>query len=174
MSLFSLNHAFWFFVVYLIFSRGLFLLFPTYVNTRFAPVPKVKRINLIDSFVFYSAILYTIFIPLSLNKYLLYSGLIIYIVGINTLIISIYQFAISAPNKIVNTGLYALSRHPVYLSFYLLFLGICISTSSFVLLILWIIHILLQHQIIKKEEADLHRFYGKSYENYCRQTKRYI
>lgn len=77
--------------------------------------------------------------------------------------------------KLVTTGLFRLSRNPMYLGMLLLLSGVALGLGNWISLfapVLFIVSInVLQ---IKPEEIALQRKFGEEYENYCRRTRRWI
>jgi len=74
--------------------------------------------------------------------------------------------------EIVTTGLYAIIRHPQYLSFILLSLGITLLNQSWISLILTIAIIVLTYQWTYSEDKNLIKKFGKKYEQYKEKVPR--
>ncbi len=78
-------------------------------------------------------------------------------------------------SHIVTTGIYSLSRNPIYFSFVLIGLGIAFAAN-----ILWIalmqilVFILIQKIAIAKEEHYLESKFGDEYRNYKLKVRRWI
>jgi len=71
-----------------------------------------------------------------------------------------------AKNALVTTGIYAHVRHPQYLGFLLLTLGINFLWTTFSTLILWPILALLYYRLAKEEEKDMEEKFGEEYREY--------
>ncbi len=76
--------------------------------------------------------------------------------------------------KLITQGLYSYSRNPIYVGV-LLFLAGCFVTvpgpiTSSSLLLTW----LFLNPIIKREEAFMAASFGKEYEAYCHEVRRWI
>ena len=84
------------------------------------------------------------------------------------------RMTIEPDHKLITTGIYGIIRHPIYLSYVLLFLGYCILLHSnlitFVILGL-ICTIWLGNRIALEEEMLLAKF-GEEYKAYQRKTKK--
>lgn len=78
------------------------------------------------------------------------------------------------PGELVTGGIYALSRHPIYLFFDLYFAGTFLLNGTLIFLLFALIAGLLLHLQILQEEAFLRRIYGRAYEEYCARTGRYF
>ncbi len=103
------------------------------------------------------------------------AGIIIFIIGVYINIISGFHLTKSRKNKkISKTGPYKLIRHPIYLSIYILSIGmglIFFSPIWFVVLLLFIPFWIIE---CKKEEAEMIELYKNDYLEYRMQTKMFI
>jgi protein-S-isoprenylcysteine O-methyltransferase Ste14 len=75
---------------------------------------------------------------------------------------------------IVEKGLYAVSRNPMYLGFYLLNIASIIYYPQLFNLIFGILGIYLHHQIVLGEEKYMEKTFGDSWVKYSERVKRYI
>ena len=78
------------------------------------------------------------------------------------------------PDKLVTTGMFAISRNPLYLFFILLFVGLFLVHSNIVATAAAIIFTLAMHRQILREETFLKEHYGAEYEDYCAKVRRYL
>ena len=76
--------------------------------------------------------------------------------------------------KLTTTGIYAASRNPMYMSFILLFFGEFLIFPNIGLLLSVIVAAVSFHMQILKEEKFLRPHYGKDYEEYCKEVRRYL
>jgi len=72
--------------------------------------------------------LISIFIPLRLGTVWFCTGLVIYIFGIAIFVSSIINAAQTPLGQVFTRGMYQYSRHPLYLSFLLIFFGISLAS----------------------------------------------
>jgi protein-S-isoprenylcysteine O-methyltransferase Ste14 len=79
-----------------------------------------------------------------------------------------------AKDALVTTGIYAHVRHPQYLGFLLLTLGINFLWTTFSTLILWPILALLYHRLAKEEEKDMEAKFGEEYREYKNKVPMFI
>lgn len=109
----------------------------------------------------------------------------IFLIGIAALLacISIYQFwqakthiePWKPASSLMSAGVFAYSRNPIYLSFFLLTLGIglvlkniwIVSSSGVLLIVLYIL-------VIKKEEEYLEGVFGELYVDYKNRVRRWL
>ncbi len=78
------------------------------------------------------------------------------------------------PADLVTTGVFSLSRNPIYVGFLLVLLGQFLVFPNWVLLVYlgagaWVIH----RQVLR-EEAFLRQAYGPAYADYCARVRRYV
>ena len=75
---------------------------------------------------------------------------------------------------LVDSGVYSLVRHPMYLGILLVYLGLFSSTLSIVSLCLWMGIFLIYDRMATYEERDLIRIFGSDYVDYRRRVSKWI
>lgn len=78
-------------------------------------------------------------------------------------------------NVVVHSGIYSITRNPMYLGLALMLLGFCVylgNPLSLIVIIAFIIYI--THYQILPEERVLIRKFGKSYQEYLNKVNRWI
>jgi protein-S-isoprenylcysteine O-methyltransferase Ste14 len=81
----------------------------------------------------------------------------------------------SSPKVLLNKGIYAYTRNPIYLALCIVYAGIVLIVNSVWLLSgLFSLIIALKILVIKEEEMVLHQTFGKEFEQYCKKTRRWI
>jgi protein-S-isoprenylcysteine O-methyltransferase Ste14 len=78
------------------------------------------------------------------------------------------------PGILVDTGIYRLTRNPIYLFFNLLFLGAFFLYGDVILLLLGLGLGFLLHRLVLREERILGQIYGAEYAHYRAATNRYV
>ena len=79
------------------------------------------------------------------------------------------------PLKLVNSGLFKISRNPMYLGMDLVLWGLSIFLGSLITFIFPIIFIILIEKLfIRFEEKNLEKRFGKKYLNYKKKVRRWI
>jgi protein-S-isoprenylcysteine O-methyltransferase Ste14 len=119
-------------------------------------------------------VLYSIFLPLEIGTVWLYVGLAIFALALAMSVITSGNFAATPLDEPVTKGVYRISRHPIYFSGFLLYIGIGIATASWVVLLCAILWIVLFHIVLPSEEHFLLEKYGDSYREYMNKTPRWI
>jgi protein-S-isoprenylcysteine O-methyltransferase Ste14 len=71
------------------------------------------------------------------------------------------------------TGLFALSRNPMYLGVYSTLLGSTLYTLNPVVLLIGIYIVAMHHRIVLAEEGFLKEAFGSEYADYCRRVRRF-
>ncbi len=79
-----------------------------------------------------------------------------------------------AKDALITTGIYAHVRHPQYLGFLLLTLGINFLWTTFSTLILWPVLALLYYRLAKEEEKSMEDKFGEEYREYKRAVPMFI
>ena len=120
------------------------------------------------------AMVYSIFLPLKLDTAWFYIGLPITLIGLIAYTIVLVNWATTPLDSSVSRGLYRYSRHPMYVTMFVFFLGLGIATASWVLLLLFAIFVVGCVVYANVEEQSLLQKYGDSYRDYMNRTPRWI
>jgi len=76
---------------------------------------------------------------------------------------------------IVSDGIFKYTRNPIYLSGFILFIGISFITNSLIILILIIpLFFIIREGVVKREEKYLEWKFGEEYLDYKKQVRRWI
>ncbi|ATW28511.1 phospholipid methyltransferase [Candidatus Formimonas warabiya] len=121
-----------------------------------------------------SLMIILIFLKIKLNHVLNFIGLGTCIIGIILYMIAMIHFAKPDQNGLNAGGLYKISRNPMYLAFFLYFLGGSMLTSSWLLLFILMIFQISVHYLILSEERWCIKEFGEEYKNYMNTVKRYL
>jgi protein-S-isoprenylcysteine O-methyltransferase Ste14 len=78
------------------------------------------------------------------------------------------------PDKLITTGVFAISRNPLYVAFAFILLGQFLIFSNWILLLYMGAGIWLIHRQVLREEDYLKKHYGKEYSEYCKRVRRYL
>jgi protein-S-isoprenylcysteine O-methyltransferase Ste14 len=128
-------------------------------------------IDILLLFLFFA---YSIFLPLKTSTVWLYFGLFIYAVALAVSVATIFNAASTPVDKPVTRGVYRFSRHPIYLSGFLMYTGQGIACASWIVLLCAGLWILLWQIVVPFEERSLIGSYGDSYREYMSRTPRWI
>jgi len=120
------------------------------------------------------AAIYSIFLPLETGTAWLYAGLFIFALALVMTVMISTNFAATPPGEPVTRGVYRISRHPIYLSGFLLYVSMGIACASWVLLLLAVAWIVLWNIVVPAEERFLLEKYGDAYRKYMDRTPRWI
>lgn len=101
-------------------------------------------------------------------------GLDVYGLGIAVYAVSIFHFARPEKSGINQNGLYSISRNPMYIGYFIYFLGCVLLTSSLVLFVSLIAFQISAHWIILSEERWCINEYGEAYKSYMKNVRRYL
>jgi protein-S-isoprenylcysteine O-methyltransferase Ste14 len=73
-----------------------------------------------------------------------------------------------------STGLYRVSRNPLYLGFFLVAIASCLYAPSWTSLFFAVLAIAIHHRVVLAEEKFLSRQFGTTYDDYTRLVPRYL
>jgi protein-S-isoprenylcysteine O-methyltransferase Ste14 len=147
------------------------------INQKMGDVPKEKgekKTIPIPTLLLSLLFIYSIFLPLKSGSAWLYAGFSIYVVGILMFLSSIMIVARTAVGHIFSLGMYRYSRHPLYLSFLFIFLGIGVVSASWLFLLLsmgWMVFPISQ---VTSEERGCLEAFGIDYQEYMDRTPKWL
>ena len=133
-----------------------------------------KRAGIIGNAIWGLATIYSIFLPLQLGTVWFYIGLPVFLVGLVILTVATVNFATAPADKPVTQGMYSFSRHPLYLSMFIIYLGTGIASASWVFILLGIANIFWMRTETRVEERYCLERYNKDYRDYMNRTPRWI
>ena len=102
------------------------------------------------------------------------TGCVLYLLGLILCTISIVNFAAPETGGLNHNGIYRFSRNPMYLSYFLIFIGCTLLTQSLILCGVVLIFQISAHWIIRAEERWCIKSFGDSYRKYMNNVRRYI
>lgn len=117
---------------------------------------------------------YLFFLKITTDSYWFYAGLVVYGLGLLLCLTSVSNFAKPEENGINVNGLYRISRNPMYVAYFIYFLGCVFLTQSILLLTLLMVFQISAHWIILSEERWCINKFGEEYKNYMNEVRRYI
>ena len=129
---------------------------------------------LLSKFIYFAAVIYSVFLPLKLGTIWFFAGLPITLIGLVGSMMTVMSWASTPTGKIVTRGLYRFSRHPIYVTEVLLLLGVSVASGSWVFLLFPLIVGVGAVYFIKIEEAQCIGHYGNAYREYMDRTPRWI
>jgi len=133
-----------------------------------------KRANTISTTLMYVLFAYSIFLPLKLGTLWFYAGILIYLLGISMFISAIITVAKTPMGQIFSQGMYRYSRHPLYLSFLIIYVGVSVASVSWVFLLLSIGWMVFPAMHVTFEERECLEAYGDEYQEYMNRTPKWI
>lgn len=109
-------------------------------------------------------------------------GVSLCLAGLTLLLLSLVAFGKSfrvgidteQADKLVTTGIFALTRNPIYIAFALILFGQFLVFPNWILLVYLGAAIWLFHRQVLREEEYLKKHYGKEYSDYCKRVRRYF
>lgn len=119
-------------------------------------------------------IIYMFFLKINARTTWLYIGIVVYSLGALLFIFSVAGFAKPDERGICQNGLYRISRNPMYVAYFIYFLGCVILTGSVLLLLLLCVFGVSSHWIVLSEEQWCVEKFGAEYIEYMKKVRRYI
>ena len=140
-----------------------------------APTEKKEKLgNTISSILLYAILAFSLFLPLKIGTCWFYVGLSVYLIGIVIFLSAIFTAAKTPPGRIFSRGIYRYSRHPLYLSFFIIFMGVSIASASWLFFLLTMGWTCFPVLGIASEEQGCLKAFGKEYQEYMDRTPRWF
>ena len=116
------------------------------------------------------------------SELLSWVGILLCLAGLGLLLLSLVAFGksfrvgidVDHPDKLVTTGVFAVSRNPIYVAFGFVLFGQFLVFPNWILLVYLAAGVWLFHRQISREEEFLRQHYGQEYTEYCRRVRRYL
>ena len=175
----GLWNAWWFMLIYPL-QWLLVIILPKRIVERTSHAPEINRTRQDKIMAFLTqgfwigATLYSIFLPFQSGTIMFWIGLIFFLTGLIVLILATVAVANTPADKPFSSGVYRISRHPMYLSMILVYLGVSIAAASWLFLLITIITFFLQRYQARKEENYCCEKFGEVYRVYMYRTARWI
>lgn len=118
---------------------------------------------------------YLCFLTIKINfSWQTYLALACYLLGLTMCTISVINFAKPSDEGLNLNGLYKYSRNPMYVAYFIYFIGCAWLCRSLILLGIVILFQISSHWIILAEERWCIRKFGSVYKQYMKKVRRYI
>ena len=117
---------------------------------------------------------YPFFLKIKTEPYWFYAGLATYGLGVLLCLVSMLNFAKPAENGINLKGLYWISRNPMYVAYFIYFLGCVLLTQSLLFFAILMVFQISAHWIILSEERWCIKRFGEEYKDYMNKVRRYV
>lgn len=141
----------------------------------FAPViGKEKAAFVVYQITTLLILVYMFFLKIDAGAKWFYAGIVLYGLGIALYAISTIYFARPEENGMNLKGVFKISRNPMYVAFFVIFLGCAILTESWILFGLIIVFQISSHWIILSEERWCVQQFGEEYTKYMSNVRRYL
>ena len=120
------------------------------------------------------ALIYSVFLPLKTGTAWFYAGITIFVIAVVMTIMTSISYASTTLSTPVTTGIYRISRNPIYLNGFVLFISIGVVSASWVMMLFGVLWITLWNVALPAEERFLLEKYGDSYREYMERTPRWL
>ncbi|MFC1907366.1 methyltransferase family protein [Chloroflexota bacterium] len=117
---------------------------------------------------------YAIFLPVDTSTAWLWIGAVIFCIGTTLTAISMINFATTSNDQPVTKGIYRITRNPIQLSAIILLVAIGIATVSWIIIAASVLLAAVSYPTFLIQERSCLEMYGISYQEYMRNTPRWI
>ena len=137
-------------------------------------IKKEQKLYSISQLTIWVSNIYSVFLPLQLNTAWFYVGLSIFLLGMILTLIAGISLDATPMDKPATKGPYRISRNPIYLGCFSIYIGAGVACASWLFLLLTAIWIVLYDILIAPEEHWCLEKYGSAYREYMDRTPKWI
>ena len=176
----GLLNAWWYAVAFGIVNIILMIAYPKQFRQRVFTIPKVEskflKIMFFISLVFFSRglIIYSIFVPLASSAPWFWCGTIIFVIGLGLYVVALYNFASTSSDEPVTSGVYRLTRHPMQIMSFIMWIGVGIASANLIIMASSIALALISNFSFIAQKQFCMETYGEYYQSYMKKTPRYL
>lgn len=111
-----------------------------------------------------------------------WTGVVLCFGGLLLVLLSLVAFGTSfrvgidvdQPDKLVTSGVFGISRNPIYVGFAFVLLGEFLVFPTWIPLVYLLAALWLFNRQVLREEAFMRQHYGRDYADYCSRVRRYL
>ena len=172
------DYAWWFPSIYFLLTLIMVLIFGIKFAKKFFHIPSAKSIKEKMPFMLSAAVfgrglmILSIFIPLSLGTIWFWIGILIFVVGALFTTIAMINFAKTPQGQPVTRGIYQYSRHPILVLAIIMWIGVGLATTSWIIVTPCGLLTLLSYSSFIAQEKFCRQRYGETYQEYLNSTPR--
>ncbi len=133
-----------------------------------------KNVSVIANLIWLVALVYSLFLPFQLTTIWFYVGLTVFVIGLLVLATATMSFMTTPVDELIAKGIYQVSRHPMYLSTFLICMGTGMGTASWIFMLLSVLMAYYFRQEALIEERICLEQYGNDYQEYTKRVPRWI
>ncbi|WP_077326391.1 methyltransferase family protein [Virgibacillus siamensis] len=78
------------------------------------------------------------------------------------------------PDELVTSGVFSISRNPIYTAFLFILIGVFLIIPNWILLLYFVVGFWFINRQVRREEDSLEKIYGNEYKEYCKKVRRYL
>ncbi len=135
---------------------------------------KEEKLYGISQLAIWASNIYSVFLPLKLDTVWFYAGLSTFLLGMVFTLLAGTSLDATPLDRPATKGLYRISRNPIYLGCFLIYIGAGIACASWLFLLLTAIWVVLYDLLIAPEERWCLEKYGDAYREYMNRTPKWI
>lgn len=173
----GLINGWWFLLLFLILNLILMWVFPKHYKAKILHLPNFdngKLIGILYALCLNVTLIYSIFVSIKWNTIWGICGIAIFFLGGVCFVNALFHYAHTEPNKPTVTGIYRYSRNPQQIFAVIMWIGVGISTTSYILLILCVLQLVFAYPTFVAQEKFCIEKYGIDYEKYMKEAPRYF
>ncbi len=149
-------------------------LLPKDIGKRITPAKEAKKTRNMMLVIFFTLMIYSIFLPLKTGGIWFYAGLSVYVLGLIVSAAALFSIGATKPGDPFTKGIYRYSRHPISLGTLLSVIGVGIASASWLFLFFSVLLMVVSQMSSISEESATAKKFGSAYDEYTARTPRWI
>ncbi|GMV93525.1 MAG: hypothetical protein AMXMBFR82_33030 [Candidatus Hydrogenedentota bacterium] len=171
-------NGWWFTLLYWLVTAGFLLAFSKEQIKRLTSAPKftpaVNALVHVEKNLYIAPMVYAAWVSIKFGTLWFYVGMPLFAIGLAGYTWSLANYRGTPPGGPIVKGIYRYSRHPMYVTSFIAWLGAGLATASWIILAANLVLFALMHHTNQIEERECLRQYGDSYRSYMERVPRYF
>jgi protein-S-isoprenylcysteine O-methyltransferase Ste14 len=174
----GLWNGWWFTLIYWLITAGFLASFRRETIRRLTDAPEfsagVKLVVQFEKNLYVAPMVYAAWTSIKFGTVWCYAGLPLFALGMAGYAVSLANYGSTPAGEPIVKGIYRYSRHPMYVTSFLAWMGAGLATASWLILSANLVLFALMHFTNQIEERECVRQYGDSYREYLERVPRYF
>lgn len=174
----GLWNGWWFTLLYWLVTGAVLLWFPKGAIQRLTDAPTftpgLKILVTIEKNLYIAPMVFAAWIPVKFGTPWFFAGALLFLLGMTGYAVAMVNYGSAPLGEPIVKGMYRVSRHPLYVTSFVAWLGAGLAMASWVILAANIVLFTLMHYTNQIEERECLKQYGDAYRAYMERVPRYF
>ena len=174
----GLWNGWWFTLFYWLVTIGFLVSFRKETVKRLTDAPDfspaVKVLVQVEKNLYVAPMVYAAWVSIKIGTLWFYAGLPLFVLGMAGYAVSLANYGSTPKDEPIMKGIYRFSRHPMYVTSFLAWIGAGLATASWIILVTNLALFALMHHTNQIEERECMKQYGQLFGEYMERVPRYF